>query len=80
MQPAIQWNTRSSGRTQVRSAQVGDGKGKSQRGEERSFSGFVAVVWGRIRVTDGVGGADFEALCSFLLGFCLEGVANILPT
>lgn len=26
------------------------------------------------------GGADFEALCSIFLGFCLQGFANILPT
>lgn len=28
----------------------------------------------------GRGWADFEALYSFLLGFCLQGFANILPT
>lgn len=68
----MQESTKSLGRTQVRSAQVEEGK----RGEECLGSGGFRN--GEKMVVGG--GADFEALCSFLLGFCLQGFANILPT
>lgn len=69
----MQESTRSLGRTLVRSAQVEEGKGGGEcLGSGGGFRNWEKMVAG--------GGADFEALCSFLLGFCLQGFTNILPT
>lgn len=46
-------------------------------GEECLGSAGGFRNWGKMVAG---GRADFEALCSFLLGFCLQGFANILPT
>lgn len=71
MQPVTQWSTRSSGRTQVRSAQVEGGR---EGGEFLRVLGsgvgkeFLFQKQGKV----GLGGADFEALFSLLLGFLLQ--------
>ena len=60
----------------MRSARVGEGKGeRANKGE--SFRGLQGGL-GRgkgisYRVKTGLGRADFEALCSFRLGFGLQG-------
>lgn len=65
----------------MRSARV-----RGQDGEEMRRVSVGSRRWCgegvRVSVTGkhGAGRADFEALCSFLLGFCLHGQANIPPT
>lgn len=51
--------------------------GRRERGKECLGSGGGFRNWEK-KVAGGR--ADFEALYSFLLGFCLQGFANILPT
>lgn len=51
--------------------------GRRERGGEYLGSGGGFRNWEKMVAG---GGADFEALCSFLLGFCLQGFTNILPT
>lgn len=70
----MQESTGSLLRTQVRSAQVeeGTGGGKECLGRGGGIRNWEKMVAG--------GGADFEALCSLLLGFWLQGFTNILPS
>lgn len=65
MQPVMQWITRSSGRTLVRSAQVEEGMRK--REERRVLGGGEGRGFRFQLKGDKGGGADFEAFVHFLV-------------